>query len=73
MNQETFEQVPIAKENVTGGQHIRQESEEEQKERTYHAHGEDHRQEMYELEALGIFLVEVDDGGAQHLGCLFGG
>ncbi len=51
-------------EYVNGAQHVWQESEEEQKERTYHAHGEDHRQEMYELETLGIFLVEVDAGDA---------
>lgn len=49
---------------MDGAQHIRQESEEEQKERTCHAYGEDHRQEMYELKALGIFLVEVDAGDA---------
>ena len=47
-----------------GAQHVREESEEEQQERTYHAHGEDHRQEMHELETLGIFLIKVDAGDA---------
>ena len=54
--------IAQGREYVDGAQHIWQESEEEQQERTYHAHGEDHRQEMYELEALGIFLVEIDAG-----------
>ena len=47
-----------------GTEHVRQESEEEQQERAYHSHGEYHRQEMHELEALGIFLVEIDTGDA---------
>ena len=33
---------------------------EEAQEQQHHAHGEHHRQQMYEFEALGVFLVEVD-------------
>ena len=51
-------------EYVNGAQHVGQEAEEEQKQRAYYAHGEDHRKEMYELEALWIFLVEIDAGDA---------
>ena len=54
--------IAQGREYVDGAQHIRQKSEEEQQERTYHAHGEDHRQEMYELETLWILLVKVDAG-----------
>ena len=51
-------------EYVNGAKHVWQEAEEEQKQRAYYAHGEDHREEMHELEALWIFLVEVDAGDA---------
>ena len=51
-------------EYVNGAKHVGQEAEEEQKQRAYYAHGEDHRKEMHELEALWIFLVEVDAGDA---------
>ena len=49
---------------VNGAKHVWQEAEEEQKQRAYYAHGEDHRKEMHELEALWIFLVEIDAGDA---------
>lgn len=47
-------------EYVNGTKYVWQEAEEEQKQRAYYAHGEDHRKEMHEFETLWIFLVEVD-------------
>lgn len=44
-------------EYVNGAKHVWQEAEEEQKQRAYYAHGEDHRKEMHEFETLWIFLV----------------
>ena len=51
-------------EYVNGAKHVWQEAEEEQKQRAYYTHGEDHRKEMHEFETLWIFLVEIDAGDA---------
>ncbi len=51
-------------EYVNGAKQVWQEAEEEQKQRAYHAHGEDHRKQVHQLQTLWIFLVEIDAGDA---------
>ena len=56
-------------EYVNGAKHVWQEAEEEQKQRAYYTHGEDHRKEMHEFETLWIFLVEIDAGDEEGIPC----